>query len=126
VDERGTQLESKSWWGWPILAGFGLVAVTTTYRAFTVPWNWDQNQCLFVFFCVCLGYVLSVYLTLWMRGGTQAIKDRWATAMQMKDPRLSKQQYHKSPIFWGAIVLTVAITLLSDPEARQFLFGLLH
>src|SRR5882757_5340793 len=103
-----------------------MVAGTTTYRAFTAPWNWNQDQCLFVFFCVCLGYVLAIYLNIWMRDGNQGVKAKWISAMQMKDPRLNKQKHRRSPVFWAAIVVIVAITILSDPETRQFLFRLLH
>ena len=118
--------EGPFWWDWRLLAVAGFIFAITTYNAFTTPWNWSQAQSTFVFFCVCITYVLAFYLIIWMRGGTEAVKARWASAKQMKIRNPREKGYRRGAIYWITIAVLLTFSLLSNPDIRQFLLGWLR
>lgn len=113
------------WWGWPIFFAAALAFARITYDAFSVPWAWTQDQCLFLFFCLGAVYVLAFYIKICMQGGVTAVKAKFAQVREMKDPRLDKT-HQRGLKFWITIAVILIVVLLSEPDTRQSLLGLLH
>ena len=81
----------------------------TTLAAFSVPWSWTLDQCLFVFFIMCAAFVLGFWAFLWQRGGTAAVKERWALIQQRRDAPLNKKAFRWSLVFWIAIAVVLVV-----------------
>ena len=119
-------MEQKLWWAWPVLGGAGLVIVMTTYRAFSHPWIWNEEQCLFGFFCLCTAYVAVIYARIFARGGLEGVRAHWGRVKQMEDPRLNASVHRRNPIYWITIAGIIVFSVLTVPETRQYLSGLFH
>jgi hypothetical protein len=59
-----------------------LIMIRTAIAAFAVPWTWNSNQSLFAWLALCVGLVLSVWMTVWLRGGNDAVQVRWTRLME--------------------------------------------
>ena len=78
-DEKGQRERNRTpFWIW-LLYVFALWQfVKETYSAFHRPWTWTNDQIGFVFLALCTGIGIGSWSFIWWRGGTSAIKARWA------------------------------------------------
>lgn len=84
---------------------FWTIAIAS-YWAFRRPWRWDGNQILFVLCLTCLSIVILSWGVVWMRGGSHAVRERWA---MVKNPAPVSPRFHR----WSlAIWIVVALALV--------------
>jgi hypothetical protein len=95
-------------WFWLAYALLAWQFAKTTVSAFSVPWSWALDQLLFVFYVLCGAIVLGFWAFTWQRGGTEAVKARWAQRQQRMAAPLNKKAFRWSLVFW----ITVAIVLV--------------
>jgi hypothetical protein len=100
-------VKGKPWWYWLGYAFGAFYFLNIALGAFSTPWAWTSDQLLFAVLCSVWIAVLAVWGTIWARGGTEAVKERWAL-MQKQSPR-SKKSFLISLIFW--IVVAVALVV---------------
>ena len=95
------------WWYWLACLIAAWQIITHTVRAFSVPWVWNADQCLTVFFGACLTVVSVVWVRVWKRGGMALVKARWAAADRGRTP--SKAFFGFSLIFWIFVAIGLAV-----------------
>jgi hypothetical protein len=107
----------RGWWWWLFLAFFAWKMVMTSYWALARPWRWDVNQILFAFFLACVTYVVVFWSVLWLRGGKDAVRQRWARVKSLPQAmeRVPRKSRTLSLVFWIVIALVLV-----------FVFNLLH
>src|SRR4051812_28742564 len=103
----GGNMQGKSRWLLYLIVGW--VAAKTTLSAFSAPWSWTLDQCLFVFLVLCAVFVLAQWVLTWQRGGMAAVKERWAFNRQQRSAPLDKKIYYWSLLFWVAVAVALIL-----------------
>jgi len=66
------------------------------------------------------------YARIFLSGGSDAVKAKWAEVKQMKDPRLDAKAHRHGPVYWIWMAVIIALCFLAVPEARQELLDWLR
>ena len=98
----------RGWWLWLLYAFVIWQFATTAFWAFHGPWTWTTNQIVFVFYTVAIIVGLGSWLFIWWRGGSQAVKERWAR--MRRAPAISKRAFTWNLLLW--VVIALALVLL--------------
>jgi hypothetical protein len=101
-------------WQWFIWAVSILVLARFAYEAFSVPWNWTFEQCLMIFVLVMALIWLGAWMSIWARGGKNAVKDHWRVVQHIgaKPPPIRTFIKRIAIWFFLAILLVVVFQLL--------------
>ena len=108
----------KRWW---LIWGFLAPLIGVTLYSFDRPWTWTIDQCLFVFFAVCLAIIGARFAVVRFRDGPDAFAERWGRVQQMavaieqaEADRARKARWWSRWWFWAlaAIVLVVFLNVL--------------
>jgi hypothetical protein len=107
---------ATQWRMWQLLI-FAAVIVwvfaRTAMAAFALPWTWNSNQSLFAWLLLCLGLLLSVWVTVWLRGGNEAVGVRWKRTLERTDTPMNRL------LTWIGIVLALVFVFYT---ARHRIF----
>ena len=97
----------RRWWSWLIYAIGGYYFVLTIFRAFAEPWHWTLYQILFVYFVLCLAAVVGLWTFVWLRGGTAAVRERWALRKQVQVGSFSPRAFGLGILIWTVVALVI-------------------
>ena len=86
------------------------IFVTTTMRAFAMPWTWNFDQGLFVWLGLCVALALSVWVTVWLRGGNEAVRVRWKRTLEGTATGMAGKRFWRYMGFW--IVIAVVLVFI--------------
>jgi hypothetical protein len=103
----------NKWWYWVACLIAVWQLITSAIRAFSGPWVWNVDQCLTVFFAICLIALLVLWARIWKRGGMALVKATWTETDRGRVP--SKKVFGFSLVFW----IFVAIGLVVFFSMRQ-------
>jgi len=98
-------------WRLLILAAVFLwIFARTAMAAFAVPWSWTHDQVLLLWLGLCAALVLGVWVTVWLRGGNQAVGVRWKRTLERTAAGMTGKRFWRNLWFWiGAAVVLVFI-----------------
>jgi len=96
-------------WRWLLYAIAMWQFARVTLSAFSVPWSWTFDQCLFVFFVLCIAIPLVWLALIWQRGGTAAVKEQRALIQQQGAKPVDKRLYRWSLVFWIAFAAVLVV-----------------
>src|SRR5580698_11550083 len=103
-------------WRLPVLAAGTLgICVITAMAAFAVPWSWTHDQVLLLWLALCAALVLGVWVTVWLRGGNDAVTVRWKRTFGRTAAGMTGKRFWRSPWFWvGVAVVLVFIYNMAE------------
>jgi hypothetical protein len=88
-------------WRLLVLAAVTLgICVITAMAAFAVPWSWTHDQVLLLWLALCAALVLSVWVTVWLRGGNEAVAVRWKRTLTRTSTGMGRKRIWRTPWFW--------------------------
>jgi len=96
-------------WRWLLYLIVAWQFFRTTVSAFSVPWNWTLDQCLFLFFAACVIFASGFWALIWLRGGADAVKERWSFNQQQNARSLNKKFFLWSLLFWIAVAIALVL-----------------
>jgi hypothetical protein len=85
----------------------------TTMRAFATPWTWNLDQGLFIWLALCVALTAGVWVTVWVRGGNEAVAVRWERTLESSAAGMAGKRFWRYTGFWivVAVVLVFIFTL---------------
>jgi len=96
-------------WLWLIYPVALVTLIRTALAAFSVPWRWTEDQVFFLFLVVCVVVGLGSWIVVWMRGGTAAVKARWAALQVRTGESMTGKNFRRWFFFWLALLIGLAI-----------------
>lgn len=99
-------------WLWLIILLFLQALVILSAKAvaaFSAPWTWSKDQLYFSFLLLCAAIGLGSWIAVWMRGGTPAVKARWATERVRFGEAMTGENFRRWFFFWFALLIGLAI-----------------
>lgn len=96
-------------WRWLIYLVVAWQLITTTIRAFLVPWTWNLDQVLTCFGGVALIFILVMWFAFWKRHGWAATKERLGMVRQRYEKTPSKKTFYWSLVFWIAVTIALVV-----------------
>jgi hypothetical protein len=93
-------------WSLPVLAAGTLgICVITAMAAFAVPWSWTHDQVLLLWLGLCASVILGVWVTVWLRGGNDAVTVRWKHMVERF--AAGKKRFWRSLWFWSGVAVVL-------------------
>ena len=99
----------RKWLRWLLAIFLVWQAIRIVFDAVSVPWTWTLDQCVLLFWALCLPMGLVVWGRIWKRGGMEAIKDRWREIGRAIDtPSRNKASFRRWFWFFVVVLLVIA------------------
>ena len=84
------------------------ICARTAMAAFAVPWSWNPDQALLLWLALCAAVVLSIWVTAWLRGGSQAVRVRWKRMLEQSAAPMDGKRFWWNLWFWIGVAVVLA------------------
>jgi hypothetical protein len=101
-------------WIWIAYAYAAWLLILTSFRAFSVPWRWTQDQILVALLGIALIVGAARWGRIWWGGGYSAVRWQWKTLWNESAALTSKRRY-----VWISVWIVVALLLVAFFNMEQ-------
>jgi|GEM_PF-4829762 len=99
-------------WRLLVLAALLLwICIRTARAAFAAPWSWTHDQALLVWLVLCAALLLSVWVTVWLRGGNDAVGVRWKRTLERSAASMEGRKVWWNLFFWIGIAVALVFII---------------
>jgi hypothetical protein len=81
------------------------VLISTSIKAFSVPWRWTQDQIAAVILWTIYGSAAFKWAIIWRRDGYSGVREKWKALSRETTAVLAKPMLTWSVLFWVVIAM---------------------